>query len=340
MSKTDANLLHLIHEFFSTCKTYDLAMQFLKSNRNCKFYEYTHVSSRKILLSLLIYQFGKEIDYPDELISKARQMILFILRERDVQAKEQGQGRSQESQEQGQVKERRKVIREFLEEFDKYKKEDLRKYMYELGVEYAQLQDIKDRLKEGEDDDIWKEQIEILQKKILEYVHHSNGYDEFQKCLSSLQSIKNQIIEQCMEHAYWDILKQDLEEKRYDLLLKNFTEIKNMLLEMHEDEDTKEIMDEKYLQQLLTNDLFDDRAFIGQIEFIYGKMKKYGIPIYDPLIEKTKLSLIHEIKEKGLSTDIIVKTFQKTLPMLKFYIDIIKIYRKKIVDLSTKLPQS
>jgi hypothetical protein len=313
------NIIPLIHQFFSTCKTYDLATEFLRTNRMSKIFDYTLVNSRKILLALVIYQFGKDVDYPEALQSKARQMILYFLKNKGDEENE-----------------RKNVVEQYLIEFDNYKKEDLKKYMYELGVEYAQLQDIKDRMNGGElEDEVqWKEQIEHLQKKILEYVHSSNGYDEFQKCLASLLSIKQQMIEEAMEKTYWKMVLEDIQNKKFDLLIANFQDIKNMLLEIHEDQDTKEIMDENYFKQLLENELFDERAMIGQIDFIFGKMKKYGIPIYDSLIDKTKNGLIKEIQDNGLSPDVIVKTFQKTVPMLKFYLEIIQIYRKKIKEIN------
>ena len=320
MSKT---MLPLIHEFFSVCKTYDIAIDFLKSNRTCKFYDYSMVTSRKMLLGLVIYQFGKEIDYPEILQTKARQMILHILKYKSDELEN----------------ERNEIIKQFLDEFDSYKKEDLKKYMYELGVEYSQLQDIKDRLSPtDETDETWKEQIEHLQKKILEYVHTSNGYDDFQQCLAKLNSMKQEIVEQAMEEAYWSIMKEDIEQKRFDLLIANFNDIRAMLLEMHDDKDTKEIMDENYFKQLLENDLFDDYALKGQIEFIYSKMKKYGIPVYDKALDKIKEGLLKDVKENGLTSDVIVKTFQKTVPILRFYLDVIDIYRKKIKE--TKITNS
>lgn len=310
------NIIPLIHEFFSTCKTYDLAIEFLRTNRMSKIFDYTLVNSRKILLALVIYQFGKDVDYPEALQSKARQMILYFLKNKEDEENE-----------------RKNVVEKYLVEFNNYKKEDLKKYMYELGVEYVQLQDIKDRMNgELEDEVQWKEQIEHLQKKILEYVNSCNGYDEFQKCLASLLSIKQQIIEEAVEKTYWNMVLADIQNKKFDLLIANFQDIKNMLLEIHDDQDTKEIMDENYFKQLLENELFDERAMIGQIEFIFGKMKKYGIPVYDSLIEKTKNGLIKDILDKGLIPDVIVKTFHKTVPMLKFYLEIIQIYRKKIKD--------
>jgi hypothetical protein len=311
--KESHNPISFIQEFFGTCKTYEQAMDFLKIHKSNKFFEYSLVISRKILFSLVVYQFGKEMNYPDVLYTKARQMILYFLQNKEDHPLE-----------------RRRIVRNFIEEFDKFKKEDLKKYMYELGVEYAQLQDIKNHLGETEDDQIWKQQIEELQNKITEYVNQSNGYPDFQKCLDSLLSMKKEIIQQFMEQAYWDIVKEDLSHNKFDLLITNFLDIKQMLLEIHRDEDTIEIMDEKYFIQLLENQLFDDKALIGQIEFIYGKMKKYGIPIYDSLIDKTKKSLIEEVEKTGINSDIIVKTFQKTVPLLKFYLDVIRIYRKKI----------
>lgn len=320
-NRSCVNIVSMIHQFFSTCKTYELATDFLRSNRTIKIFDYSLVSSRKILLALVIYQFGKEIDYPESLQSKARQLILYLLKNKETQEEQ----------------ERKNIIDQYLFEFDCYKKEDLKKYMYELGVEYSQLEDMKERMNgELEDEIQWKDQIEHLQKKILEFVHSSNGYDEFQKCLASLLSIKQQIIEEAMEKTYWKMVLEDIQDKRFDLLIANFQDIKNMLLEIHDDQDTKEIMDEKYFLQLLENELFDERAMIGQIEFIFGKMKKYGIPVYDSLIDKSKNGLIKEIEENGLTPSLIVKTFQKTVPMLKFYLEIIQIYRKKIKEVNHK----
>lgn len=322
MSNPDeTSLVPIIHEFFSTCKTYDLAMEFLKTKKDSKFFDYTNSVSRKILLGLVIYQFGKEIGYPELLQQKARQMILFVLTTKDPNILK--------------GPERRKIVREFLEEFEKYKKEDLKKYMYDLGIEYHQLQDIKDRLDErDESSKEWIEQIEDIQKQILNYVHLSNGYDHFQDCLSSLNSLREQIVMDHLEKAYWNLLLTEVKEKRFDLLISNYTEIKNILLKIRDEQDVHEIMDESFLNQLLENDLFDDKALKGQIDFIFMKMKRHGIPIYDSLIDKTKKSLFDKIDENGISPEIIVESFQKTLPLLKFYYDIIKIYRKQMATKS------
>jgi hypothetical protein len=358
-------LVPLIHEFFNNCSTHAIGMEFLKANKCCNFFEYNRVSSRKILMSLIVYKFGKDLGYPETLFTNARKMILFFLRN----------GETEED-------ERKKVVEEYLQTFNEFKKQDLQKYMHDLAIEYAQLQDIKDRLLQSdkdlwtikksdkksddedseesdqerdqeftieiddteptEDDDteltedieIWLEQIDYLQKKILRFVHFSNGYDDFHSCLGSLLIIKKQAVEDLMEKAYWDTFLKDLDNKDYRLLLSNFQEIKCMLLEMHEDEDTKEIMDESYLKQLIERDLFDDRAMIGQIEFVFSKMKKYGVPVYDKLLEKSKTCLIEDIEQNGLSPEVVVKTFQKIFTLLKLYLDIIQIYRKQLQNKS------
>jgi hypothetical protein len=207
--------------------------------------------------------------------------------------------------------------------------------MYDLAIEYHQLQDIKDRLdKREESSNEWIGQIEDIQKQILNYVHLSNGYDDFQDCLSSLNSLKEQIVMDNLEKAYWNLLLTEVKEKRFDLLISNYTEIKNILLQIRDEQDVHEIMDESFLNQLLENDLFDEKTLKGQIDFIFMKMKRHGIPIYDSLIDKTKKSLFDKIDENGISPEIIVESFQKILPLLKFYYDIIKIYRKQMVTKS------
>jgi hypothetical protein len=133
-----------------------------------------------------------------------------------------------------------------------------------------------------------------------------------------------------LENAYWDMMLDDLSNNKLDLLMGNYKEIKNMLLEMKDDQDTKEILDEDYLIQLLKNQLFEAKTLADQIEFIYHKMKIYGVPIYDKLLDKQKKELLDELLEKGLSNEMIVQVFRKTIPIVQNYLEIIRIYRKEI----------
>lgn len=302
--------LPVIHRFFQEVKNVNDAYVFLKQFTKFKIYEYTNISTRKLMYALVAYQFGKELEYPEILIAKARQVIMYELQKKeDIQTI------------------RRKIFKEYLVEFDKYKEEDLKNYMYELGVQFNQLEEMKARLVDYPE---WLESIDVLQFKIKEQVRVARGEESFQECLDTLSGIKREIVKTNLENAYWDMMLDDLSNNKIDLLMANYQDIKKMLLEMKDDQDTKEILDEEYLIQLLKNNLFEAKTLANQIEFIYHKMKLYGVPIYDKMLEKQKKELMDDLMENGLSNEMIVKVFRKTIPIVQNYLEIIRIYRKEI----------
>ena len=303
--------LPIIHKFFSRVKTYDEGIEFLKEFYLKKIYDYHLVHSRKIFYTLIIYKFGKELEYPDSLQSTARQLILYVL---------QNNGKEN-------ITERRRIFGEFLEEFNNFRKEDFKNYMYELGVHYHQLIQMKMSLKDYPE---WLNEIQALQDKILDQVIFVKGDKEFQECLLSLSSLQEKIIKENMENAYWNMICKDLDEQKYDLLLNNYKEIKNIFLEIRDDADTKDILDEDYIRQLLEKNIFTEKTLISQVDFIFYKIKEYGIPAYDHLLDKSKNSIIEDIQNKGLTSQTIVDVFKRTMPILQNYIEIIRIYRKQI----------
>ena len=313
------DFLPIIHKFFSDVKTFVEGTDFLKKHMNEKIFEYTLFETRKIFYSLIVYKFGKELEYPELLQTSARQVILLVLQNRmthDVSDK-------------SLIKKRKKIFKEFLQAFEKYKKEDFKNYMYELAVQYNQLVELRLSLSEEPE---WLESIQKLQDKILDQVIFSKGETLFEECLNKLGKLKLDIIKEQLVNAYWDIMLNELDHKCYKMMIENYVVMKNLLLEMREDEDTKEILDEKYILQLLENDLFTEDTLIGQVEFIFHKMKKYGVPIYDKLLDKTRDSLITDIKEKGICPEIVVYVLKKTFPVLDSYIEIIRIYRNRIKE--------
>lgn len=315
----NVNFLLIIHDFFSDVKTYQDGTDFLKKHMNKKIYDYSLFDTRKIFYSLIVYKFGKELEYPESLQTSARQLILFVLQTKEEPTRDQIKDPVKDK--------RKKIFKEFLTEFEKFRKEDFKNYMYELAIQYNQLAELIVRLI---DEPEWTVPIRNLQDKILDQVTFSKGGHLFEECLKMLGELKQKIIKENLVNAYWDIMLEELSLKKYEMMMKNYLLIKKILLEMRDDEDTKEILDEKYIQQLLDNDLFTNDTLISQVEFIYYKMKIYGIPIYDKLIDKSKNNLIQEIHEKGTSPEMITNVFRKTLPLLESYIEIIRIYRQRI----------
>jgi hypothetical protein len=327
----NVNFLQIIHTFFSNVKTYQDGTDYLKKHMNKKIYDYSLFDTRKIFYSLIIYKFGKELQYPEILQTSARQLILFVLqtsaRQLILFILQTNDDTEKDPPKETEKDKRKKIFKEFLNEFEKFKKEDFKNYMYELAIQYNQLAELIMRLTEEPE---WTVPIRNLQDKILDQVTFSKGEQLFEECLNKLGKLKQEIIKEHLVNAYWDIMLEELSSKKYEMMMKNYLLIKKILLEMRDDEDTKEILDEKYIQQLLDNDLFTNNTLISQVEFIYHKMKIYGIPIYDKLIDKSKNNLIQEIHEKGTSPEMITNVFKKILPLLQSYIEIIRIYRQRI----------
>lgn len=319
-SKVDIDLvdfLPIIHTFFSDVKTFDEGTNFLKKHMHEKIFECTLFETRKIFYSLIVYKFGKELEYPELLQSSARQLILFILQNRMTNA----------ISDKNLIEKRKKIFKEFLKEFEKYKKEDFKNYIYELAIQYNQLVELRINLSEEPE---WLESIQKLKDKILDQVIFLKGDSIFQECLEKLGKLKMDIIKEQLANAYWDIMLNELNHKSYKMMIENYVVIKQLLLEMRDDEDTKEILDEKYILQLLENDLFTADTLIAQVEFIFHKMKKYGVPIYDKLLDRTRNGLINDITEKGISPEVVVFVLKKIFPILDNYINIIRIYRDQI----------
>jgi hypothetical protein len=309
------NFIPVIHKFFSDVKVFDDTNSFLNGYRNNKVYDYGVLDSRKIFYCLVVYKFGKELEYPEPLQAKAREVIIYMLKNQET------------TQDQKIILERKKLVKQYFEQFEAFKKEDIKNYMFELGVQYHQLEEMTQKMTDSPE---WLDSLQMLKDKIKQQVVYMKGEEEFKKCLELLESVKEQMVKQQLEKVYWDVMTEEIEQKKYGLMLKNYSEIKDILLEMRDDQDTKDILDEEYIRQLLEKDLFTVDNLISQVEFIFYKTKVYGIPIYDKLLDKSKNDLVEEIRTRGLEPKMISDVFKKVIPILEHYIDVIRMYRKEI----------
>jgi len=319
------NFVSMIHEFFGEVKTFDDGTKFLKRYMKHKIQDYSLNTSRKIFYSLMIYKFGKELEYPETLQTKSRNLILFYLQRNHKETLDDSKSDTLSGMRRNS--EEKRLLKEFVEELENYKLEDLKNYMYELAIEYNQLSEILSRVSDHPE---WFDAITGLQDKIVKQVDVVKGEHLFKECLETIGKLKKEIIKEHLVNAYWEMMKEELEQNKYDMMMKNYVLIKNILLEMREDNDTKEILDENYIRQLLDNDLFNNQTLVSQVEFIFNKIKLYGIPIYDKIIDRTKKNLIQDIQQRGIGPSLVVDVFKKTVSILHNYIEIIRIYRKKI----------
>lgn len=295
----------IVHNFFNQIKTYEEGKQYLQSIKDFTYKDLGSTISKKILFGLIIYKFGKDLGYPEYIVKISRDLVLNILKGTDSHT----------------------FISEYIKAFDDWKSQDLKQYIYELSVSYYNLEET--RLKTINDPE-WIEQIIFLQNKIRKQVHSIRGDILFNTNLNTFNQYKKDTITDMVDNMYWDILEKQIEERDYEMLIKNYIEIKEMLNEIHLDKDTNEILDEEHLTKLLKNNLFNKENLIGHINFIYDKIIIYGIPIYDSIINKTKKDIINDINDNDLTPKIIRKSFEKTMKHLTHLLSNIRLFRNNM----------
>jgi len=315
-------MIIIINNFFKNVKNFDDGIKLLIENKDYIYNKYTKIQSKKILYSMMIYKFGKELECPNLLQEKARNIILYSLD--NVKYTE------------NMLK---KEIYIYLQEFDKWKNTDLDKVLFELCGSYINLEEIKKNiiLKSKDNkthvDDEWLENLNNLMEKIEKYGHKLNKI-KFNTVLQNLKmdinNEKEKLVSNIIKKIYWENFQNDIKNNNYDILYKNFEEIKTILLEIKPDIDTQEILDIDYLKKLLENNLFEPINLINYITFINDKLILYGIPIYDNIVKDTKNKLINDIKEKGLTPETITNSFKNLMELLENLIIIIRIYRKQL----------
>ena len=199
-----------------------------------------------------------------------------------------------------------KYVKDYLEYFNIWKRVDklLLKYLYELYFDYEQL--IKR-------DSSVKDEIQIEQNKIISQIKILS-HNDFQ--------IKKQI-----DDLYWELMKEELKNKKYIKLLATLKDVKNLLcalvpsrIDIHNEID--EILDLDFIKQMLVSDDIDSIYIFKLINFLLDKMKDFQSQSDDDSFCKWKDDLYKDY-EKGMEFYIYLPEF------LKIYISRISVIYDK-----------
>jgi hypothetical protein len=143
--------------------------------------------------------------------------------------------------------------------------------------------------------------------------------------IKNLQLTKTFIdtLEENMHKAYWDVLKDDIKNNNYEILMKSLQEIRTELLSLRSNdkkfrEDFDEHFDLELIKQMIDNKVMSMESFLNYAEFIVAKIIYLQSPAHNVFTREEwselKQNLIYSSKtsEDG-STDL---SFETTVPKI------------------------
>jgi hypothetical protein len=313
-------MIHIIIKFFDTITTFDEAILFLNENKNYILDSYSNIQTKKILYALIIYKFNNITQCTEYLKKLARNIILYSL---------------DTSKYPKNILDKEIIL--YLKEFELWKKNDLDKLFFELANSIIILEEMKNNLIKNNNkthvDNEWIDNINNLLHKLNTYGMSLNSTLFLQK-LDELKlnifELKEKIAKNIVEDIYWKTFLENIKNNDYNLLYNNFEEIRNLLNEINKDILNDDIIDIVFLKQLIQNNCFTTEYLLGYINFIIDNLLKYGIPIYDNIINDSRKEIIKQLQENCITPEIITNTFRFIMDILQKLIQVIRIYRKHI----------
>jgi hypothetical protein len=313
-------MIHIIIKFFDTITTFDEAILFLNENKNYILDSYSNIQTKKILYALIIYKFNNITQCTEYLKKLARNIILYSL---------------DTSKYPKNILDKEIIL--YLKEFELWKKNDLDKLFFELANSIIILEEMKNNLIKNNNkthvDNEWIDNINNLLHKLNTYGMSLNStlfLQRLDELRLNIFELKEKIAKNIVEDIYWKTFLENIKNNDYNLLYNNFEEIRNLLNEINKDILNDDIIDIVFLKQLIQNNCFTTEYLLGYINFIIDNLLKYGIPIYDNIINDSRKEIIKQLQENCITPEIITNTFRFIMDILQKLIQVIRIYRKHI----------
>jgi hypothetical protein len=186
----------------------------------------------------------------------------------------------------------------FIVFFDKWKKKDVIKVLLPFANSYYELNDtlalITKNQSEPVTDDIkiWRSEIDKQQKKILKHVKRIDGNDAV-SFVKNYQPPKLMIddkvyvqIEKTMKKAYWDRLKEDIENGDFSMIASLLTDVRDMIFQLIPNrKDIREEFDGKFdlelVEQMITHKAMDVKTVYSIALMLIEYLKMLQAPIDD-----------------------------------------------------------
>lgn len=268
-------------EFLFNIKTLDMGRKELIKFRNISIGNLSLVDSRNVWFTLLLYKFKKELDINDILWSKARKVILSILREENILD----------------------TINEYMVDFNLWKQNDYNEFILEVASIYYNLLQIKDSIEETKNNSTiseWKDNYNSLISKVRESAQKMGFLDKIEEIANNINNKKKSIVEDIMKKAFWDLVEKDITENKYDIIYTILVEIKQNLLDILPNNNNLDILDISYIRQRIESNTFDKEylleLFSSIIEFLkYWDSEEYKnlyIKEYEEVMNNTNITIV------------------------------------------------
>lgn len=296
---------NIIHSYFNAeIDTLDKSRKFLISVKDNVLTGFTKIQTRCLFYSLEIYKFNQELMFPPSIYSVCRNLILNTLNNSITDEQ----------------------VKDYLLKFLDWKMVDLNDYLKELCDAYVNLKEIEKyyELQDHsiEQNIIIKTEIHNLSKTIKRNIKKLDKNNYLDNYMTEYTKRKFNKFENEIKKIYLNRLREELEEKRYDLLLNNIEDIKNKLLQispLNYVSNINEILDITYIGQRLENTKITKEFLSSLVKQILDLMKNVIVSDkYEDL--KMNLDLIIDKNDLNDAVVICLKTiFDIVIPIHEIY---------------------
>jgi len=266
------NVKQTIIHFLSTPSlgTFDSAKQYLISIRHELIPGYNMKESRILWFSLLMYKFRKDQNTPDELWDAARTFILDTLREQP----------NEES------------AKHFIKQFTDWKEKDFTSFANEIIGYYLQVLHLKETIEETKEEETiqeWRDSYQTLLLKIRHAAEKMGCLQQLEQRVQQIHELRHNVVSVVMRRAYWDMLEEDVRHERYETVICQLVELKDLVRTIiptvyHNDLDDK--FNIEYVKERIQARSFDQDYLIYLCRWIMETMKEWDSETACSMYEK------------------------------------------------------
>lgn len=296
---------NIIHSYFNAeIDSLDKSRKFLISVKDNIITGFTKIQTRCLFYSLEIYKFNDELLFPPSIYTICRNLILNVLN--NTISEDQ--------------------LKEYLLKFLDWKKVNFRDYLKELCDSYVNLKEIE-KYYELQDNSIEqnliiKDEIHRLYITIEKHIKKIDKENYLDNFMTDYTKNKFNKFEEEIKKIYLNRLREELEEKKYDLLIKNIQDIREKLIQISSLESIpviNEILDTQYIEQRLMQTRITKEFLSSLVKQILDIMKNIILSDkYEDL--KYNLDLIIDKNELNDAVVICLKTiFDILIPIFEIY---------------------
>jgi len=254
-----------------SCATVEGAKQYLIGLRQSGMAGLTLYESRALWFSLLLYKFRSENGISDEVWSAAKGFILASLR--------------QDADMEGRA-------RHFLQMFNDWKRDDRASFFNEVVGYYLEVLQLKETIEETKEEATiseWRDSYVGLMQRIRDAAGRMGFLAALYARVAEVHRVRHSLVENMMKRAYWDMVEQDIREERYDTVLCQLLELKELVREViperfHADLHDRFCVDD--IQARLEARALDAGYLIQLCRWVMDTMKEWDSAAARPLYDR------------------------------------------------------